>query len=150
MKPYQLTIALCSVFLAPVTVFAQTQPRATDLTTNPVFQRNCAKCHGRTAEGHRFGGPSLVSPKTTGTPADKLREIIANGKGHMPKFRMPKFGDKLTSEEIDMLVRQIQRAHQGTSARSPVVPDGVEAGTVNSVASAEALPMFRSTGRLLP
>ena len=150
MKPYQLTIAVCSVFLAPVTVLAQTQPRATSLTANPVFQRNCAKCHGKTAEGHRLGGPSLVSPKTTGTPADKLRDIIANGKGHVPKFRMPKFGDKLTSEEIDMLVRQIQIAHQGTRAGSPVVPDGVEVGTGNSVAFAEELPMFSSAGQLLP
>jgi mono/diheme cytochrome c family protein len=102
----QYTIAVCSVFLAPVTVLPQTQPPATSLTANPVFQNNCAKCHGKTAEGHRFGGPSLVSPITTGISADKLHYIIANGK--IPKFRMPKFGGKLTSEEIDMLVQQIQ------------------------------------------
>lgn len=108
MKQYQVTIAVCSVFLAPVIVLAQTQPPATSLTANPVFQRNCAKCHGKTAEGHRFGGPSLVSPKASGTSADKLHNIIANGKGHIPKFHMPKFGSKLTSEEIDVLVAQIQ------------------------------------------
>lgn len=108
MKQYQVTIAVCSVFLAPVIVLAQTQPPATSLTANPVFQRNCAKCHGKTAEGHRFGGPSLVSPNASGTSADKLHNIIANGKGHIPKFHMPKFGSKLTSEEIDVLVAQIQ------------------------------------------
>jgi mono/diheme cytochrome c family protein len=74
----------------------------------PCLPKNCAKCHGKTAEGHRFGGPSLVSPKASSTSADKLHSIIANGKGHIPKFHMPKFGGKLTSEEIDVLVEQIQ------------------------------------------
>lgn len=99
---------MCFVFLAPVTLLAQTQPPPTSLTANPVFQKNCAKCHGKTAEGRRFGGPSLISPKTTGTSADKLRDVIANGEGRIPKFRMPKFGGKLTPEEIELLVRQIQ------------------------------------------
>jgi mono/diheme cytochrome c family protein len=107
-KQCQVTIAVFSVFLALVTALALTQPPATSLTANPVFQNNCTKCHGKTAEGHRFGGPSLVSPKTTGTSAAKLQNIIANGKGHIPKFHMPKFGGKLTSEEIEVLIQQIQ------------------------------------------
>jgi mono/diheme cytochrome c family protein len=86
----------------------ETPPPDASLTANPVFQKNCAKCHGKTAKGHHFGGPSLVSPKSTGTSADKLHDIIANGKGHIPKFHMPKFGGKLTSEEIEVLVQQIQ------------------------------------------
>jgi mono/diheme cytochrome c family protein len=107
-KRYQLTFALCSVFLAPVTALAQTPRPDTSLTANPVFQKNCAKCHGKTAQGHRFGGPSLISPKATGTPADKLHNIIANGKGHIPKFHMPKFRGNLTQQEIDVLVQQIR------------------------------------------
>jgi mono/diheme cytochrome c family protein len=106
-KQHHVTIAVCSVFLAPVIALAQTQPPATSLTANPVFQQSCAKCHGKTAEGHRFGGPSLVSTTVSGTSADKLRNTIANGKGHIPWFHMPKFGGKLTSEEIDVLVEQI-------------------------------------------
>ena len=35
--------------------------------------------------------------------ADDLRTIIANGKHHMPKF-----GEKLSSAEIDVLVDQLQ------------------------------------------
>jgi hypothetical protein len=34
--------------------------------------------------------------------------VCANGNGHVPKFRMPGFGGKLTSVEIDTLVEQIQ------------------------------------------
>jgi len=71
--------------------------------TNPAYTKNCAKCHGQTAEGRRFGGPSLISEKIAAASADNLRDIIASGKGHMPKF-----ADKLTSGEIDMLVKQVQ------------------------------------------
>jgi len=35
--------------------------------------------------------------------ADDLHGIIANGKGHMPKF-----SDKLTPADIDTLVQQIE------------------------------------------
>ena len=70
---------------------------------NPVFQENCAKCHGKTAEGRHFGGPSLISEKNTASSADDLRSIITNGKG-----RMPKYSSKLTPEEIDTLIQQIK------------------------------------------
>lgn len=86
---------------------AQTTPAAPDLIANTVFQKNCAKCHGKTAEGRHFGGPSLVSEKATAVPADDLRNIITNGKGHMPKYI-----GKLTPEEIDTLVQQIKAANK--------------------------------------
>ena len=81
---------------------AQT-PSSHGLTENPVYQKDCAKCHGKTGEGRRFGGPSLVSEKTTDASADELRSIITSGKHHMPKFE-----GKLAAEEIDTLVRQIK------------------------------------------
>jgi mono/diheme cytochrome c family protein len=103
LKTYQLTIAMCSGFFALTAAFAQTPPADASLTANPVFQKNCAKCHGKTAEGRHFGGPSLISDKTVAASAEEMRNIIANGKGHMPKF-----AGKLTAEEIDTLLQQIQ------------------------------------------
>jgi mono/diheme cytochrome c family protein len=94
-----------TLFIALIAVSAQTPSSDTTLSANPVFQKNCAKCHGKTAEGRHFGGPSLVSEKTVASSADELRSIIANGKGHMPKYT-----GKLTSEEIDTLVQQIKTA----------------------------------------
>ncbi|MBZ5688217.1 MAG: cytochrome c [Acidobacteriia bacterium] len=73
------------------------------LTTNPVYQKNCAKCHGKTAEGRFMAGPSLVSGKATTMSADGLRTIITNGKHHMPKF-----GEKLSSSDVGLLVDQIR------------------------------------------
>jgi mono/diheme cytochrome c family protein len=83
--------------------FAQTRPADTTLIANPIFQNKCAKCHGKTAEGRHFGGPSLISEKNTATPTEDLRNIVTNGKG-----RMPKYTGKLTSEEIEKLVQQIK------------------------------------------
>jgi mono/diheme cytochrome c family protein len=102
MKTSRLTIAVSSLLLALAAASAQTPPAAT-VSENPVFQTNCAKCHGKTGEGRHFGGPSLVSEKTTSASADELRDIITNGKHHMPKF-----AGKLTPEEIDSLVQQIK------------------------------------------
>ena len=107
MKTSRLTIVMCSVLLALTEVSAQTPPSDATLTTNPVFRRNCAKCHGGTAEGRYFGGPSLISEKATYASADDLRNIITKGKS-----RMPKFVSKLTAEEIDTLVRQIKAANK--------------------------------------
>jgi mono/diheme cytochrome c family protein len=104
MKAHAFTVALFSCFFlfAPAVLSAQTSADAT-LIANAVFQKNCAKCHGKTAEGRHFGGPSLISDKTSAESDDDLRNIIANGKG-----RMPKYTSKLTPEEINTLVQQIK------------------------------------------
>jgi cytochrome c5 len=103
LKIYQLTIALCCSVLLTFAIFAQTPSSETNLTENPVYKKDCAKCHGKTAEGRHFGGPSLISEKVAAASGDDLHNIIANGKG-----RMPKFTGKLTAEEIDTFVQQIQ------------------------------------------
>ena len=103
MQASRLTPAICSFFFGLVAALAQTPPAGMTLIASPIFQKECAKCHGKTAEGRHFGGPSLVSDKTTATPEDDLRKIITNGKGHMPKY-----ASKLTPEEIDTLVKQIK------------------------------------------
>jgi mono/diheme cytochrome c family protein len=100
LKSSRLTIVLCFCSFALTSLSAQTPPPDAGLTANPVYQKDCAKCHGKAAEGRHFGGPSLVS---TAASADDLRNIIANGKG-----RMPKYAGKLTPEEIDTLVQQIK------------------------------------------
>ena len=103
MKACGFAIAICLVLLAPAGLSAQTPSSGTSLTANPVYRKNCAKCHGKSAQGRHFGGPSLTSEKSTAMSAADLRTILTNGKG-----RMPKYASKLTSEEIDTLVEQIK------------------------------------------
>jgi mono/diheme cytochrome c family protein len=100
-----LTIAAFVLFSALAPCSAQTPPSATTLAANPIFQKNCAKCHGKSAEGRLFGGPSLISAKATSP--DNLHNIITNGKG-----RMPKYVGKLTSEEIDIMVQEINKLNK--------------------------------------
>ena len=88
-----------------IAVSAQSSAANGRLIDNPVYQKDCAKCHGKTGEGRHFGGPSLVSEKVVATSSEDLRSIINNGKHHMPKFE-----GKLTAEEIDTLVRQIKQS----------------------------------------
>ena len=94
---------MCAGSFVVTAAFAQTPSSGTKLTENPVYKKECAKCHGKTAEGRHFGGPSLVSDKSVAASVEDLRNIIANGKG-----RMPKYAGKLTPEEIDSLVQQIR------------------------------------------
>ena len=101
------TFLLSISFVAFAISATAAQSKASELTTNPIFQKNCAKCHGNTAEGRHFGGPSLVSGKSVDLSADELRAIVSNG-----KKRMPKYQGKLSAEEIDTLVRLIESARQ--------------------------------------
>lgn len=95
-----------AAFLAPAIVSAH-PPSDASLTANPVFEKHCAKCHGKTAEGRHFGGPAIISEKVAAASADDLTRTIKNGKGHMPKY-----ANKLKPEEIDTLVQQIKAANK--------------------------------------
>ncbi len=103
MKANQFITAVCSFLFTVSASFAQTPPTEPTLTANPVYTKECAKCHGKTAEGRHFAGPSLINEKTATASSEDLHTIIANGKG-----RMPKFAAKLSPEEIETLVKQIQ------------------------------------------
>jgi mono/diheme cytochrome c family protein len=103
LKTRLFSLFTCYAFLILGLAMAQAAPANTSLTSNPVFEKSCAGCHGKTAEGRHFAGPSLKSDKIAATSDSDLRNIITNGKGHMPKF-----AGKLTAEEIDTLVQQIQ------------------------------------------
>ncbi len=103
MKALRLATVSGLLVLASAFLVAQAPPSSGSLTGNPVFQNNCAKCHGKTADGRFILGPTLVSGKTSSMSADDLRNIITNGKGHMPKY-----GGKLSADEINTLVLQIK------------------------------------------
>ena len=113
-------IARLMLFAFALPAGAQTMPAAgpnspVRLTADPIYQKHCSKCHGKNAEGkHLFGGPSLISGKVTTMAADDLRDIITNGKGHMPKFT-----GKLTNGEIDALLAQIKAASTATPDPKP-------------------------------
>jgi cytochrome c553 len=107
-KALTLLVLLGSSFLPgwPQPLSQAAKPSSVLLPENPVYAKNCARCHGKNGEGkHLFGGPSLVSGSVRDLPTARLNEIITDGKG-----RMPKFSSKLSPEQIETLVRQIRVA----------------------------------------
>jgi mono/diheme cytochrome c family protein len=97
-------LAVYAIFLCmAVPGVAQTPDPGSALTSNPVFHKECAKCHGKAATGRHFAGPSLVGEKVASATPENLRNIIENGHG-----RMPKFGGKLAPADIEALVNEIQ------------------------------------------
>jgi mono/diheme cytochrome c family protein len=103
LKTSHFAIALSLSFFVFNAAFSQTPSSDTTLITNPGFVSNCAKCHGKNAEGRHFRGPALISEKVAAASEDELHNIITNGKGHMPKYK-----GKLSPDEIDTIVRQIK------------------------------------------
>jgi len=93
-------------FFALSSAYSDEKISNSTLTSDSTYQKNCAKCHGKTAEGRHFGGPSLVSEKVSSASPDDLRNIIANGKG-----RMPKYSGKLSADDINRLILQIKAAN---------------------------------------
>jgi mono/diheme cytochrome c family protein len=102
-KISRLVIVACCAAFAAVSAFAQEQQSDISLLANPVFKKDCAKCHGKTAGGRHFGGPSLHTDKVAAMSDDDLRNIITNG-----QKKMPKFAGKLTPDQIDQLAAQIK------------------------------------------
>ena len=79
------------------------------------YTKHCVACHGEKAEGGRvtIEGKKLKVPSLREGPAlrhpdDKLVKQIKEGSDEMPAFK-----DKLSSQEINDLVRLIRKEFQG-------------------------------------
>jgi cytochrome c551 len=80
-----------------------------------VYSKNCEGCHGPNAEGglakvdnKQIKVPSLKSDHAIKHTDDKLAKTITNGEEEMPAFK-----DKLTQDEIALMVRYIRNVVQG-------------------------------------
>ncbi len=84
-------------------------------TARATFKKNCSVCHGedgkggsKTVEGKKLKVPNFSEGHALHHPdEDFVKQITKGGDG------MPKFGDKLTPEEINSLVRFIRHDFQG-------------------------------------
>lgn len=102
-----LSIAGASLFvigLAPVT--AQTQSGPADGAA--LYKAKCAMCHGpdgagKTPMGQKLNIRDLQSADVQKQADAALSQIIAQGKG-----KMPAFGQKLTDDQIKLLVAHIR------------------------------------------
>ena len=80
-----------------------------------IYAKNCEPCHGPNAEGglakvdhKQIKVPSLKAEHAMKHPDEKLIKMITNGEEEMPSFK-----NKLTQDEISLMVRYIRKALQG-------------------------------------
>ena len=79
------------------------------LDASTLFARNCAKCHGKdgrakTFRGKLTGARNLTDAEWQANVSDeRLFNSITNGRG-----KMPSFGKKLTSAQIESLVAHVR------------------------------------------
>ena len=84
-------------------------------TARANYKKNCEPCHGPDATG----GPVKVDNKTIKVPSlkaehaikhtdDQITKMITNGEEAMPAFK-----DKMTPQEIALMVRYVRKEIQG-------------------------------------
>jgi mono/diheme cytochrome c family protein len=80
-----------------------------------IYAKNCEACHGPKAEGglakvdnKQIKVPSLKSDHAVKHTDEKLIKTITAGEEEMPAFK-----DKLTQDEINLMVRYIRKVLQG-------------------------------------
>ena len=75
-----------------------------------LFKERCARCHGADGRGQTVVGGMLDAPNFTDkawwndVEDERLIDSVRNGKGGMPKF-----GKKLTDQQIALLVTYVRR-----------------------------------------
>lgn len=73
-----------------------------------TFKQRCASCHGADGKAESPAGkamkvPSFASAETKGKSDKELADIIANGKG-----KMPKYGASLSAADIHAMVAYVR------------------------------------------
>ncbi|GBD07830.1 Cytochrome c oxidase subunit 2 [Candidatus Thermoflexus japonica] len=76
-----------------------------------LFQTYCAACHGPQGEG-KIGPPLNAAGRVPQMDEATLRAIIRQGR---PGTAMPAWGDRLSSEEIEALIRFLRELSQEPS-----------------------------------
>ena len=102
---------------APPTGNVNSPPAQADefALTRGIYARECSKCHGPAGdggrveiEGEKLKVPSLKKGHALNHTDEQLAKQIANGDDGMPAFK-----DKLSTEEINDLLRFIRKEFQG-------------------------------------
>ena len=118
--PFLIVSTVCIGYLcyAPVVGALRTQDKAPPTLSvaqatraKQLFKEKCSKCHGADGRGQTVLGNMLDPPNFTDqawwknvVDDKRLTESVRNGKGGMPKF-----GKKLTVQQIGLLVAYLRR-----------------------------------------
>jgi mono/diheme cytochrome c family protein len=106
----RLALAAALLSLLCMNTLAQQAPSDSSMRNDPVYRKNCSKCHGKDGDGKFMGGPSILTDKTKAMSSEELRNLIISGKTNNGARKMPAFSGMLTPEALDNLVAEIKVA----------------------------------------
>ena len=98
-------VAIIAIGSAPIVAFVKTTPSPEYQSTGrELFMNNCARCHGDDAKGDK--GPDLTARKRQSKWTSSEQPLISKiNKGGL---FMPKFGKKLTADEIKAIADYVR------------------------------------------
>lgn len=104
-----LVLLLCLIAIARPSPPMNAAASASTTTMTELFNKNCAKCHGKDGRAKGFkaklvGARNLTDGQWQDSVTDeRLFNSINNGKG-----KMPAYGKKLSEPQIDSLVQFVR------------------------------------------
>jgi len=106
-----VALALGIVFCAGVTtLFSGCKPEKDNRPPEQLWKEVCATCHGQGGEGHAYKLGKRIDMRSEAWQRrisdEEIAKTIREGKRGMK--RMPKFGDRLSEEQIEGLVEYIR------------------------------------------
>ena len=94
------------ISVAAIWVFTGFSKKNEDPMGKDIYEKNCAKCHGKDGAKKAFGVKSLQKSLLSAT---ENYEIIANGKGKMPSWKAD-----LTPQQINQVIEYLDILKQKT------------------------------------
>ncbi len=97
----RVKIIFFSLIVLAILIFTMDNAAAAP-DTNALFQKHCSECHGKDRLG--IIGPALLPQNLKHVRRKNAKRTIVNG---LEATQMPPFGEVLTDEQIDALVKMI-------------------------------------------
>jgi mono/diheme cytochrome c family protein len=82
-------------------------PDTVTVNGEPLFEANCARCHGAKGEGAKKGIPLISGHALAHSEDEYIQQVVGGKAGKMPAFR-----DKLSDEQIAAIVKYVRTVIQ--------------------------------------
>ena len=101
-KPHVLALLFCLLFLATLSLSAQAQGG------EGIFKAKCVLCHGADGSGNTTLGKQLQAANLRSKEVQKKTDVELHKIVHDGNNNMPPFGDQLTDDEINQVIKYIR------------------------------------------
>jgi mono/diheme cytochrome c family protein len=122
--------------LIALAALALSSPTLADEDVTALWkEKNCVKCHGEDGRGKTDAGKKAHAPDFTRArwqerhpDDDELRKAVLNGVKEKGKVVMPSFKNKLTPEQIDLLIAHVRAFGPDAAPTEPAAKQPADDG----------------------